>query len=327
MIFWVALVALPLGYLVTVAVLLVKKDPRGILLSVLFELVVIASMVWSIAQSRSSTAGVGFIFLPLVAALAGFFGLAVGRWRTSTYLGHRLGAWLALAGLVALVAINITGGVEARTVNRARDNQWTAESAEISHDRELIDAALKRNPTSQREFLDSSIRANRANRAFLLAALPHDSISSDLLDTLANSPDLGIALETIRNPATSAATLTRVYRTHSYPDYFFQALAAHLHTPPDILRNLHTKPGTISGLDVWLAANPSTPHDVLDDIAKKSTDKHVIAQLLENPSLDCGLLTELGVRLTKAPQRDPPDPNVMRATERLPDICLAKVKL
>jgi hypothetical protein len=262
------------------------------------------------------------------AALAGFFGLTFVRWRTSAHVSHKIGAWLALTGLVLLLAINIVGGINSRARTQTRDGQWTAQSAEISHDRAVIDAALKKRPgNQQQQFLDSSIRANRTNRAFLLAALPHDSISRELLDTLANSPDLGIALETIRNPGASAETLTRIYRTRAYPDYFFQALAAHRHTPPDILRDLHQRPGSISGLDIWLAGNPSTPRDVLNDIARKSADKHVIAQLLENPALDCGLLTELGVRLTKGPQRDPPDPNVMRATERLPDVCLAKAKL
>jgi hypothetical protein len=261
------------------------------------------------------------------AALAGFFGLTFVRWRTSAHVSHKIGAWLALTGLVLLLAINIVAGINRRARTQTRDGQWTAQSAEISHDRAVIDAALKKHPGDQQQFLDSSIRANRTNRAFLLAALPHDSISRELLDTLANSPDLGIALETIRNPGASAETLTRIYRTRAYPDYFFQALAAHRHTPPDILRDLHQRPGSISGLDIWLAGNPSTPRDVLNDIARKSADKHVIAQLLENPALDCGLLTELGVRLTKGPQRDPPDPNVMRATERLPDVCLAKAKL
>ncbi len=191
----------------------------------------------------------------------------------------------------------------------------------------MIDAALKQNPEHGGAYLDSSIKARIHDRAFVIAALPHDSISPEILDSLASSPDLGIALEAVRSPATSAETLTRVYRTHPNPDYFFQALAMHRHTPPDILRELYERPRTISGLDRWLAVNPATPHDVLQQIASTSTDNDVIGQLLANPALDCDLLTQIGVRLTKPPMRDPSNPNVVRATELLPDICLAKAKL
>ncbi|MFL5509089.1 MAG: hypothetical protein ACJ79J_05785, partial [Gemmatimonadaceae bacterium] len=139
--------------------------------------------------------------------------------------------------------------------------------------------------------------------------------------TLANSPDLGIALEAVRNRATTAETLTRVYTTRSYPDYFFQALAAHHHTPPDILRELYERPRTISGLEIWFAGNPSTPRGVLQDISRKSDDRYVIAALLENPSIDCPLLTELAVNLMKRQNRDADNPNVARVSELVPTVC------
>jgi hypothetical protein len=325
--FLLALVGVPLAYFVVVLKLLFKKDPRGIAISVLFAIAAIASVVWSIKQSRSSTAGIGFLGVPLIGGIGGFLGLAFGRWHSDLDGARKTAGWVALAAAILLVGFDVSEGIKTRTKNSARDDQQAVFSAAVARDRDLIDAELKRNPARQRAYLDSSMRAHMNDRAFLLAALPHDSISPTLLDTVANSPDMGITLEAIRNPNTSAETLSRIYKTHSYPDYFFQALAAHHHTPPDILRSIHRNPGVMSNLDIWLAANPSTPKDVLEDIGKTSTDQHVIAQLLENPALDCGVLTQVGVRLTKAPQRDPPDPNVMRATERLPDVCLAKVKL
>lgn len=325
--FMLLLVGLPLAYLLALAVLLLQKDPRGIGVSLLFVAAVALSTIWATEQSRSSTAALGFLALPPLGALGGFFGLAFERWRKSPAPSQKIGAWLALAGLILLMAVNVFGGVTMRRRNNARDARYRSQSAQIARDRETIEAGLKQNPARQGPFLDSSIRANLGNRAFLLAALPHDSISPGLLDTLANSRDPGIALEAVRNPATSAATLRRIYKTPTFPYYFYQALAAQPHTPPDILRELYRRPQPISGLPEWLAGNPSTPKDVLEDIARTSTDDRAIGQLLENPALDCGLLTQIGVRLAKAPQRDPPDPNVMRATERIPDICLAKAKL
>jgi hypothetical protein len=325
--FLLGVVVVPLAYLAVLITLLAKRDARGILISLVFGAAAIVSAIWAINQSRSSTAGIGYLGLPFIGALGGFVGLAFGRWKSSTDIARRIAAWVALAAAVLIVALNIVEGSKTRAKNSVRDDKQAEFSAEVARDREEIDAALKEKPGRQRQYLDSSIKARMTDRAFLLAALPHDSISPQVLDTVASSADIGITLEAIRNPNASAETLTRIYKTHTYPDYFFQALAAHHNTPPDILRNLHRNPGVIGGIDMWLAGNPSTPKDVLEEIAKKETDPHVIAQLLENPSLDCGLLTQVGVRLTRAPQRDPPDPNVMRATERLPDVCLAKVKL
>ena len=321
------LIGIPLAYIVVLVTLLARRDGHGILISLVFGAAAIASAVWAIHQSRSSTAGLGYLGVPFIGGLGGFLGLAFGRWHSSADRARKIGAWVGVAAGALLIAFNVAEGAKTRSKNAVRDDKQAEFSAEVGRDREEIDAAIRENPARQRAYLDSAIRTRMNDRAFLLAALPHDSISAGLLDTLARSPDIGITLEAIRNPNASAETLARVYSTHTYPDYFFQALSAHHHTPPDILRKLHHNPGVISGLDMWLAGNPSTPHDVLADIAKNSTEPRTIGQLLENPSLDCGLLTEVGVRLTKAPQRDPPDPNVMRATERLPDVCLSKAKL
>jgi hypothetical protein len=325
--FLLAIVGIPLAYIAVLITLLARRDPRGIFVSLILGAAAIASAMWAINQSRSSTAGIGYLGVPFIGALAALVGLAFGRWRSSTDAAKRIGAWIGLAAALLIVAFTIVEGSQTRAKNAVRDDKQAEFSAAVAHERELIDAALKENPGRERQYLDSSIRARMTDRAFLLAALPHDSISAAVLDTVASSPDIGVTLEAIRNPNASAETLTRIYKTHTYPDYFFQAIAAHHHTPPDILRSLHRNPGVIAAIDVWLAGNPATPRDVLEEIAKTASDPHVIAQLLENPSLDCGLLTQVGVRLTKAPQRDPPDPNVMRATERLPDVCLAKAKL
>jgi hypothetical protein len=220
-----------------------------------------------------------------------------------------------------LVAFNIVQGSQTKSKNRARDEEWAAQSAEIGRDRDLIAAALKENKNRQGAWLDSSVRARMNDRAFLLAALPNDSMPAGLLDTLANSPDLGITLEAVRNPNTRAETLDRVYRKNSYPDYFFQALAGHPHTPPNVLLKLYRRPRTVTGLDIWFAGNPAMPKEALDEIARTTSDKYVEGALLENPSLDCGILSHLAVNLMKTQNRDADNPIVMRLNERLPTVC------
>jgi hypothetical protein len=306
---------------VVVITLLVRRKPRGLGVSLLFFAAAVATGIWAILQSRSSTAGIGFIGIPMLGALAGFLGLAFGRYRASAEPFRRIGAWLGLASALVLISFNVAGGIKTTSKNRVRDEQQAAHSAEIARNRELIASALKENPGRERAWLDSSIRTRMNDRAFLLAALPNDSISPEILDSLANSPDLGIALEAVRNHGTSPETLERVYRTKTYPDYFFQALAAHHHTPADVLRELFRRPRTITGLDIWFAGNPATPKEILAEIARTNTDRSIIAALLENPSIDCPILTQLAVNLMKDQNRDADNPNVMRLNERLPTIC------
>jgi hypothetical protein len=324
LIFFLALLGLPIAYLVVLVMLLLRKEPRGVWLSLSFAAAAAMTNIWAIDQSRSSTAGIAILGLPMLGALGGFLGLAFGRYRTSSDRTRRIGAWLGLAGALALVGYNVAQGRQEKSKNKGRDETQAAFRAEISRDRDSIATALKQNPGRERAWLDSSVRTRMTDRAFLLAALPNDSMSPDLLDTLANSPDLNIALEAVRNPNTRPETLEHVYRTKSYPDYFFQALAAHRHTPPNVLLELYRRPRTITMLDIWFAGNPSSPHEVLDQISRTATDRSVIAALLENPSLDCGMLTQLAVTLMKRQNRDADNPNVARLSELTPTVCPTK---
>lgn len=319
--FFLWMFGLPLGYLAVLVVLLSRKEHRGIAFSLLFFGIALATGFWAITQSRSSTAGIGFLFLPSIATVAGFLGLAFGRYKSDPEPAFRLGAWISMAAALGLVSCNVAEGAKTRTKNRVRDDYQAQFSAEVARDREQIDTALAANAGRERVWLDSSIRARMKDRAFLLAALPHDSVSPGVLDTVASLDDLGIALEAVRNPSASSATLERVYRSKQYPDYFFQALAAHRNTPPAILRELFNRPRTITGLDIWFAGNPSTPHEILDQIAGSTTDRSVISQLIENPATDCGILTKVAVNLMKKQNRDADDPNVARLNELLPSKC------
>jgi uncharacterized membrane protein YjfL (UPF0719 family) len=311
----------PIAYLVVLITLLVRGHVKVVGLSVLFFAASVAAAVWAIDQSRSSTAGIAFLALPMLGAFGGFLGLAFGRYRSSAEPARRVGAWAALAAVLLLIVYIVNDGFKTKTKNRVRDDRQAAYSAEIGRDRDSIAAALKANPGRERAWLDSAIRARLKDDAFLLAALPNDSISPEILDTLANSPGLGVALEAVRNKNTSAATLERVFRTKSFPDYFYQALAAHQHTPPNVLLELYRHPGMMTGLAIWFAGNPSSPKEILGDIARTAKDRSVIGALLENPALDCGTLTQLAVNLMKGQNRDADNPNVARLNELLPTVC------
>src|SRR5256714_5263964 len=314
------LLAIPLAYLATLVMLTFKREVRGVPLSLLLFALTILVGWWDITRSRSSTAGIGFLFLPLIAAIAGFAGLAFGRWRRSTSAPQLIGAWVGLVCGIGVIVITLFEGRKTVAHNRVRDDQQAMFSAEIARHREDIAAALQSNPTRQRAWLDSAIRARINDDAFLLAALPNDSVSPEVLDSAANGRDLNTTLEAIRNPNARAATLERVYRTASYPPYFFQALAAHRNTPPDIMRKLYTQ-HDITGLDIWFAGNPSTPKEVLGDIARKTRDPNVVTALLQNTALDCTTLTQLSVNLMKDQNRTADNRSVADLNARLPQVC------
>ena len=317
----VGIFAIPLAYIAVLITLAVKRDPRGILVSLLLFLAALASGWWSIRQSRASTAGIGFLFLPMAAALSGFLGLGFGRWRVSAEPQLKVVAWAALTFALVIVALNLSEGARTIAKNKTRDAYQENFSAQIARDRDSIATALAANPGRARLWLDSAIRAHMNDQPFLLAALPNDSISPDLLDSLARPNDLNVTLEALRHPNTRAKTLARIYQTASYPDYFFQALAAHRNTPPEILRELYTRPRTITGLEIWFAGNPSTPKDILTDIAGKTTDPNVVNALLANPAVDCTTMTGLARNLMRRQNRSADNPSVAALTERLPTVC------
>jgi hypothetical protein len=321
-IFLLALVGIPIFYVAVLIGLLVKKSRKGIGVSLLLAALTAGTALWAIFQSRSSTAGLGIIGVPFIGALGGFLGLAFGRWRSSTEPTHSVGALASLVGAVLLIAYNVREGTTTVETNRVRDVKQAAHSEEIARDRALIAAGLGANEHRQRAWIDSSIRARLTDRAFLIAALENDSVSPEVLDTLASSSDLGVALTAVRNPSTRRATLRRIYFTHSNPDYFFQALAGNPNTPPEIIRELYTRRRTITGLDGWFARNPGTPHDVLDQIAKKATSTWAISQLLQNPALDCPLLEEAARNLAAA-RSDSAASIAVQIEELRPTVCQA----
>jgi hypothetical protein len=316
------LFVLPIGFVVAAVVLLARRQFQSVLAGCLFAAAAVAITIWSIKQSHSSTAGIGYIGVPFIGSIAGLLGLAFGASLRTDRTQEKLGGALALLAAFVLGGVILKGGIETRDRNIVRNEAQAEFSAEVGRDRDSLEVQLKSRPGSERAYLDSAIRARMNDRAFLIAALPHDSISAGLLDTLANSPDLGITLEAVRNPGTASSTLERVYRTHTYPDYFFQALASHPSTPPKILRELYAqRPRPISGLDIWLAGNPSTPRDVLKALADSATETHVIAQLLENPSADCNVLGKLAKTLMQRQKKDADDMNVARLAEKVPEVC------
>ena len=281
---------LPLAFVAVLIYLLLKKRYRGLVLSLAMFVAAVLVGLWAIFQSRSSTAAIGILFLPFYGLFAAAMGWLSANLRAAQRKALRGLGWFCLAAALGVPLVLGYQGFASIALNASRDAQHQANLAEIERNKRVIAEILGRNPGQESEIINALIVERASERNFLLPVLDSKFVSPDALDKLSRSDDLGIALSAVRNPNCRPATLERIYRTHSCPDYFFQALAAHENTPPEILIDLYRRPVTIFGLDRSLASNPAVPKEILREIAMKTRESFVVQRLLQNPKLDCALL-------------------------------------
>jgi len=287
----VILIALPIAYLAWLGALAIKHRGREVSVSLLACAITIAVGAWAILQSRASTAGIGFIFLPILGCAAGGLVLAyLASRRAQSGIVRTVGLAALVAAAVPAVAA-LRGGRASIARNQSRDADQVRRDSAYARHRVRLDTVLAGSGDRAADTLEALAREHAADRELVLAVLERPEAPATLLDTFAHSPDLGIALQAIRNPNAQPETLERIYRTHQYRDYFLQALAAHANTPPAILREIRAlRPAPITGLDIWFAGNRSTPTDVLLDVARTSESIDAVRTLLQHPALDCGMI-------------------------------------
>ncbi len=303
--------------------LALKKRWRGLGLATGMFLSVIGIGLWSIFQSRSSTAAIGILFLPFYGLFAAVMAWLFGNLRGAARPLLRLLGWICLMLSLAAPAWLVTQGFQNIALNASRDERHRADLAEIDRNRLAIRAALAQAPGHETETLTRLIHEHAVDRNYLLPALESSFVAAEALDQLAAHDDLGIALSAVRNTNCRGVTLARIYRTHSYPDYFFQALASHPNTPPEILSELFRRSPTIMGLDRFFATNPATPRELIQEIIATTKESFVIQRLLHNPTLDCAQLRDIEAAL-KRTERPDDGFSVRRITELQVEKCATK---
>lgn len=297
--------ALPIAYIVWLLTLVATRRRRWAGISLLVAATTFAAGAWEIRQSRASTAAIAFVFLPTLATVAGVLALGYAASRSAK---SRLLRALGIAALIAALLpaiVALRGGRNTIVKNANRDaDQAQRDSVVLMYQRSL-DSLLARVPERRTDTLTALLRAKSTDREFVIAAADEYGVASTLLDSLAQSPDLGVALQAVRNLGTDSATLRRVYERKSNPHYFYQDLVAHPRTPADILRAIHRlRPAPISGLDYWYARNPATPSDVIRDLARSTQDPEVMRSLIRHPALDCDMLEGVAARWSGALRDD-----------------------
>ncbi len=296
---------LPLVCAVAFVVLLVRGPRRGLAIGLIMCGVTLAAGYWSIVQSRSSTAALGFLLLPSAGALSGALATLSARLRVDPRQAVRVVAWALLLVSGGVAAAYGVGGTRERVKNRDRDRQAQESERLMGENRLAIAQLIRNNAGHESVALDAEIERHLGDRAFLIPALETPFVSDDRLDALSANGDLGLVLMSARNPGTRPDTLERIYRTSAYPSYFFQALAEHKNTPVAILRRLADEPAPINAetIERALARNPSVPRDILERLAG-SGDVYTLRNLLGNPALDCGLLRKANATLGPGDRND-----------------------
>jgi hypothetical protein len=285
------ILALPLVYLGALIALLVRRRGSDVGISLLGFGLTFGAGAWAILQSRASTAGIGFIFLPVLAALSGTLALGYAASRRSEHAALRALGMVALVATAVPAVISVRDGLVTGERNATRDAEQARRGARLDAQRARLDSAIASAGDGAADTVNAMLRARLDDRELVLAALERPIVSAALLDSFARSPDLGIALQAVRNRNTSPSTLESIYRTHVNRMYFLQALAGHANTPPAVIREIHgIRPVQITGLDIWFAGNPSAPVDVLRAVARESDSIHAVRALLQHPALDCAMV-------------------------------------
>jgi hypothetical protein len=213
-----ALLLLPFAFVVSAIAVLRKGNRKAAGIGVLCFVAAMATGAWAILQSRSSTAGIGFVFLPLTASGAGLLGLGFWSFRNSTSPPARILAWLFAALAAAAIAMPIVGGVQTTRLNAARDRDYAAAEKAIAENRNTIATMLAQSRGAESAAIDAAIRSRMNDRTFLIPALENKFVSPDLLDEIANTTkDRSILQALANNPSLSRAARSRVEAMLSSP--------------------------------------------------------------------------------------------------------------
>jgi hypothetical protein len=269
---------------------------------VLGALVTAALSVKGIFASGSSTAALGFITLPLVAALGAIpvaaWGAALGhvvlRWRGAVQSPPMVmvAALAVAAALPAMVAYEIVRGLrleaavrEVRGMDVGQIGRAFSDSP-FKRDRYFL-GALAQNPAAGAGVLEriAGLRdpelyepmgslwdvmgENRKGIAVVRLVARHPNTDAATLARLAAEPNAQVAAhELAANPRTPVAVLERWFNS---TDYLVEwGLALNPKTPQRVLQRLAASDNLYTRLN--LTRNDATPREVLDQLARDADE-------------------------------------------------------
>lgn len=242
-----------------------------------------------IFSMRSSTAGIGLLFLPLIslvpAGIAYIFGYFHGRHKVHKLLAAPTSQYSAGMAICALLLIGTFGWqfseiLETATKNMERDITQTRRNTDIKENSQRVRWILSRNKGKEAEKL-IELADQTTDDTMLMAIAGSRYAPKDLLDNLSRLNNVGITLNVIRNDNTGPDTLNWIFYKGQNPTFYYSDLARNKNTPEPILRTLYEKRHVNGGIPWSLASNESTPIDLLKKLANEK-NKNVHQHLEKN---------------------------------------------
>lgn len=255
---------------------------------------------YTIFQSRGSTSGIGFIFLPLIALLPGITGFILGKVNAAFLRKNKNNdpAGLLKTALIILSLLLVAPYVAQTyalmnvfTKNKASDVKAAEHKKLLTQNFRKIKRLVSENPGREKQLLESLAKDTR-DRTLLIPIAKSNFASPELLDRLSKSTDLGIVLTVVKNRNTTVETLVWVHKNHSYPSYFYSTLALNPKTPPEILHELYEKRDQNRGIPLGLARNVNVPKEILEKLLSVR-DKYLMRDILKRPDLTCEQLEKV----------------------------------
>lgn len=249
-------------------------------------------IVFTIFRSTSSTAAIGFVFIPV------WFGVAFGGFFIWGYSLGYIKTWLAnvprifnfkvaLAFVVGICfAVLLFGGLgkgllltsAVSQIQGMNTNQELLDTFENSYfkSNKFVLGAIAQNPATSAELLDQIAKLSDPSL--------HNAMGS-LFPVLGdNRKGLAVIRLVVLNPNVSANTIEYLAST-SQVDYILGDIAGSSKTSTETLRRLETKKNYL--IDWGLAQNQKTPPDVFANLLEREkyfTQRTTLEMLLRNPS-------------------------------------------
>jgi len=255
-----------------------------------------ALSVKGIFASGSSTAAIGFLFVPLVAALGA---IPVGIWGAA--LGHvvlraRGAAQSSRAVLVAALAVAaaLPGAVIYEVQRGLRLEAVVREVSAM--DVAELDRAYRESPWRGDRYVLAAMAQNKSARAGLLAQIAarddpglYEPMGS-LWDVMgANRKGLAVMRLVASHPNTDAQTLAKL-AAHPDAPYVLHEVLANPRTPTEVLAPYYESTDYL--VEWGLARNPKTPQRVLERLSR-SADLYTRMNLAWNPATPREILERL----------------------------------
>jgi hypothetical protein len=220
--------------------------------------VFMAAGTYHIFISRGSTAGIGFLFIPvysLLPALVGAVGVAFAR---QGEMGYKILGGLVLTAWIPMAGFTLQGIIETRHKNAEWDAQVKAQrEAYLRYKKQLQEQPERYTAPTLLELLET-----QPERAFLLAVASWKEAPDAVLENLVDQDDSGVLLSLLRHPRTPMAAIEKAVRLNDRHYFSYD-----------------------------LAANPTTAKAILLDlVADRSRHVDIGRALVQNPNADCDVL-------------------------------------